>query len=154
MLRSIAILISAVLFISCSKNSIGFKQFYNDHKNESKLALSIPKWATMPFINKEDRKIIKELSKGMKSVRVLIDEDTELNSRFVDYTELHNYTQYLYVKDSGDEIQMFTRSEDEDLREIVLSIGTESGDAIVAILGKANFDTFMTKINPYLRETL
>ena len=93
-------------------------------------------------------------SKGMKSVRVLIDDNTILNSNFADYTELHDYTQYWYVKDSGDEIQMYTRSEDKDLREIVLSIGTESGDAIIAILGKANFKEFMNKINPYLKETL
>lgn len=154
MIKSIAIVLYLVLLTSCSKNSIGFKQFYNDHKNESKLALSIPKWATMPFIDKEDRKLIKELSKGMKSVRVLIDDNTILNSNFADYTELHDYTQYWYVKDSGDEIQMYTRSEDKDLREIVLSIGTESGDAIIAILGKANFKEFMNKINPYLKETL
>ena len=141
------------LITSCSKNSIGFKQFYNDHKNDSKLALSIPKWATMPFIDKEDRKLIKELSKGMKSVRVLIDEDAELNSSFVDYTEAHDYSQYWYVKDSGDEIQMFTRSEDENLREIVLSIGTDSGAAVIAILGKSNYTEFMKRINPYLKET-
>jgi len=133
---------------------VGFKQFYNDHKNDSKLALSVPKWATMPFINKEDRKLIKELSKGMKSVRLLVDEESTLNKSFNDYSEKQNYTQYWYVKDSGDEIQMYTRSEDEDLREIVLSIGTDSGDAIVAILGRADFNSFMTRINPYLKETL
>ncbi len=105
MIKSITIVLSTVLLKSCSKNSIGFKQFYNDHKNESKLALNIPKWATMPFIYTEDRKLIKDLSKGMKSVRVLIDDNTIQNPNFADYTELYDYMQYWYVKDSGDEIQ-------------------------------------------------
>ena len=57
-------------------------------------------------------------------------------------------------RDTGDEIDMYTRTEDGDLREIVLSVLSEDGVALIAIRGKVNHDQFMSRIKPYLQKAL
>ncbi len=139
-----------VISSSCSKRTAGFNQFFDDNREDATLALGVPKWATMPFINKEDRKVIRDLSKGMKSMKVLIAENPNITDKFKDYVAAPLYDQHLYIQDDGEQIEIFTRTEDDNLREIVLSILSDSDVVVVAIQGKTNYQEFLNRISSQL----
>ena len=149
-------LLLVLLFIasSCSRKTVGYDQFFKDYREDATLALGVPKWATLPFINREDRKAVKELAKGMKSIRLLYDEKLAIHDKFKEYVNDPVYAHHLYIKDTGDEIDMYTRTENGDLREIVLSVLSEDGVALIAIRGKVDHDQFMSRIKPYLQKAL
>lgn len=148
------LMLMLVILSSCASNKDGFQQFYNDHKNDSSLALSIPKWATMPFIDKEDRATVKKLSQGMKTIRFIYDDDGAINNSFNEFITDKNYQNFLYLRDDGNEINLFTHSKEGYIREIVLSVGSNDESAVIAILGKVKETEFKEKISPYLKETL
>ena len=143
-----------IILSSCASKKDGFQQFYNDHKNESTLALSIPKWATMPFINKEDKATLKRLSKGMKSIRMIYDKNGSINRQFNHYITDKTYENFLYLRDDGNEINLYTNKSDGYIREIILSVGGEEESAVIAIIGKVDEYKFKERIGPYLKEAL
>jgi hypothetical protein len=115
------------------------------------MAISLPKWAVMPFIKSEDKEVVKSLSKGMKKIRFLYDEkDNHIYSEFKAFARTQSYYNHIYIKDDGDEITLFTREDGQDIREIILSVGTEDETVIVAILGKMPISQFENEIGPRL----
>ena len=83
-------------------------------------------------------------------MKVLIAENPNINDKFKDYVAAPLYDQHLYIQDDGEQIEIFTRTEDDNLREIVLSILSDSDVVVVAIQGKTNYQEFLNRISSQL----
>lgn len=138
---------------SCSSNK-GFQNFYNDHKNEANLALSFPKWIAIPFINEEEREVVKSLSKGMKRIRFIYNEEENISDQFSVYSTAYGYDKFFYTKSGEEAIELYALQDNDSIKEIVLSLGSEEEAVIIAILGKMSKDKFNKEIGPHLKNAL
>lgn len=144
-----------IMMCSCSSSHQNYQKFYNQHVEDANIAVSLPKWAVMPFIKSEDKEVVKSLSKGMKKIRFLYDEeDNHIYTDFKNFARKQNYQNHIYLKDDGDEITLYTREDGEHIREIILSIGMEDESVIVAIIGKMPKSQFEHEIGPRLLNKL
>lgn len=146
---------TVLLLTSCSSNKGNYQQFYNNHVDEADFALGFPKWAVMPFIDKEDKEMVKELSEGMRRIRLLYNEDSSdksIQAAFQDYAKEHDYLNHLYIKSSDEKIDLFTKEDEDSVREIVLSVNSDGDNILIAILGKMPKAKFRSKVGPKLIE--
>ncbi len=140
-------LFACLLLMSCASSN-SFQKFYNDEKDNASIALAFPKYMAMIAVPQEEKKEIKPFVKGMKKVRVLYDErdgDQLINS-FINFANDKNYSPYLIVKDSGNDINLFAKQEGDFIREIVLDLKTEDERVIVALMGKMDMKTFQSAL--------
>ena len=71
-----------------------------------------------------------------------IERDERLMSSFVDFAKLHSFTPYIVMKQDGSKINLFTREDEDYIREIVIDVEAEDETIIVGLLGKMSKRTF------------
>ena len=150
MTRYFILVIVSLLVTSCSQKTIGYNQFYDDYKDEATLALGVPKWSSMPFLEEEDRMLIRDLTEPMSMVKLMFDERSAISKKFKEYAFDHNYASHQSVKANGELIDIYTRETSNELFEIVLSIPSEDGISLVNIQGNTDYDKFLMRIKRHL----
>lgn len=142
------LLIGIFLSVSSCASKNSFQSFYNQNKSEADWALAFPKYVAMIAIPKDSKEEIKRFSQGMRKIRVLlnenkeVDDDDRLLKSFSSFAEGRNYTSYLAFKKDGSEINLFAREEENFIREIVLDLQDEEGSAIICLIGKMEKKNF------------
>ena len=145
--------ILSILFIVCVLTSCAapnsFQKFYNQEKKEADLALAFPKYMAMIAIPKKERSNIKYFSKGMKRIRFLYDKrvDKRLLGSFEEFAGQQGYKPYVVIKKDGTRINLFTREDEEHIREIILDVRSDEETVIVALLGKMERKRFQEALN-------
>jgi hypothetical protein len=144
------------LCLSCASRKDHYPAFYNDHTREADLAIGFPKWLVMGFIDKKDREMVKQLSKGMNKIRLLYQDnsDQQIHTEFKTFAKANDYKSYLYLKDGEEQITLYTKEDDRNIKEIILSVGSEDESILIAILGKMPISQFATEIGPKLNSVL
>ena len=144
------------LCLSCASRKDHYQAFYNDHTCEADLAIGFPKWLVMGFIDKKDREMVKQLSKGMNKIRLLYQDnsDQQIHTEFKTFAKANDYKSYLYLKDGEEQITPYTKEDDRNVKEIILSVGGEEESILIAILGKMPISQFTSEIGPKLNSAL
>lgn len=148
------VLFIIVFFSSCAKKGT-FQHFYNEHKRESDIAFAFPKYMAMLAVPGEAKEQVKYFSKGMKKVRVLVnDEDNNtINQNFKDYISSPFYEPYVVVKKDGSNFSIYAREENDIIKEIVFNVLAEEGFVVVGILGKMDKATFREAMKEAQKES-
>ena len=127
--------------ISCAPST--FQSFYNQEKDDARIAMAFPKYFAMIAIPDDAKEEVKYFTKGMKRVRLLyFEEDSKAKPDFSSFATSESYVPYLIVKQDGSKINVFTREDQEFIREIVLDVQSDEEGFIVALLGKMDKSTF------------
>ncbi len=92
------------------------------------------------------------MSEGMRRIKVLYNEeqDDQIYQDFRSHAETHGYLSYLYLRDDETNIDLYTREDDDNIHEIVLSLGADQESVIVALIGKMSKERFTKEIGPHL----
>ncbi len=135
--------IATFLILGCSSNH-RFTGFYNDHKREARLALAVPKFMVNIFIPKEDRDVVKRLTKGMKKIKVLYEHRTaDALSRDLDlFIGSQEYATYFLYKDDGSRLALHAFEDEEEIHEIIMKLDANDEIVIVTLQGKMDLQDF------------
>ncbi len=103
----------------------------------------------MIAIPNEDKQEIKPFLKGIKKVRFLYneaDQSTAISS-FEVFSKDKNYTPYMYVKEDGNQVNVFAKEKENHIREIVLDFKSEDDVVTLALIGKMKMETFQKALS-------
>ena len=128
---------------SCASHK-PFDSFYNDHKKEVKLAVTVPKYIANVFIPKEEKPTVRRFTKGMKRIKVLVDEEygTQLTRDFDSFIKAEGYNPYLYINTKGERIQLLVSEDENSINEVVIRSESEDMTVILALQGQMQKDRF------------
>jgi hypothetical protein len=144
----LTLLLTLILLSSCHRHT-GFNDFYREHKRDASFALNIPKWLVSIAIPKEERVMVKKLSRGMNNIRLLVNEgeNNNMSKDFAALTSDPSYREYLYVKDDQTHITLFVREEKDKIYEIIFSLLDEEDQIIIALNGRMSREYFEKQLN-------
>lgn len=150
-IKAMALMLFSLLIYSSCSTSNSFQGFYNEHKSEADWALAFPKYMAMIAIPKEDKEEIRRFSKGMRKIRVLLneDDDEQLMASFSSFAKGKNYTPYIVVKQDGSNMNLFAREEGDYIKEIVLDVRNDDGAFVIGLIGKMdkrNFSEALSRV--------
>ena len=143
MKKPVLLLFAFLMLASCTTQK-PFDGFYHQHKKHVKLAIAVPKYIANIFVPKDEKSTVNKFTKGLKRVKLLIDEDekTELADDFDRFVKSGNYDPYIYYNSEGEKIQLLVNETDELIREVVFRAQSEEMTVIMALQGKMKKDRF------------
>lgn len=72
---------------------------------------------------------------------------SNLSSSFENFTEDHNYTPYIYIKQDGNQVNLFAKEEEGNVREIILDFNADDSNVILGLMGKMKKEIFQKVIS-------
>ncbi len=126
---------------SCSKST--FQSYYNQEKEDARIAMAFPKFFAMIAIPDDAREEVKYFTKGMKRIRLLyFENERRPKPDFTAFAEQGAYVPYIVAKQDGSRINVYSKEDEDHIREIVLDVQAEDEGFTVALIGKMDKRTF------------
>lgn len=140
MKKPLIYIIPFFILLSCAGPKNSFERYYNQEIDNAKVALSFPKWLPMAFIPKQDKKEVKYFTEGMRKFKILVYDQKQTKSieSFSDFAKNKNFEKYFEVKKGKDLVNIYSKENEEEFKEIVLEFRSDEEHVVIGVLGNMN----------------
>jgi len=154
-LSFLLLFVTATTITAQSKENQNFRNFYKHHRdNDNIIGLSLPIGLANVFISSDETELKKIIKKG-KKVRILVFDEVskEIKSDLKNNLPKKIYQKFLIIKDSGSNIKILVRENNEYISEVILLIQSDDSLVTMGVYGKFTYEDLQKLANAKKEES-